>query len=228
MSLFLPQLSFSYNPAFCFNMGKKLWKNISFSSTCFCYYRKYPNNDNKICSQSFSFCFQQHFHDWFYALRWNPDLSKLEWALVLFNFNYIRDLTNRCKLFSIPATEYASFSHQARRLLNLLDLISNFSKYDFKIGTICIFFFSSHVFTALEFDSNHFGILIWKVKKPRDHNKIKPPIGKVFQKYKPIRYYFVMYRKYLTCSFVNKVYDNYNKVTYLQRNTKWYNLQTTL
>ena len=26
-------------------MGKKLWKHISFSSTCFCCHRKHPNND---------------------------------------------------------------------------------------------------------------------------------------------------------------------------------------
>ena len=70
-------------------------------------------------------------------------------------------LTNKCKLFSIPVAEYASFSHQARMLkTNLLGLISNFSKYYFKTGTICLLFLLSHVFTALEFDSNHFGILL--------------------------------------------------------------------
>ena len=26
----------------------KLWRHISFSSTCFCYYRKKPNNEHKI------------------------------------------------------------------------------------------------------------------------------------------------------------------------------------
>ena len=72
--------------------------------------------------------------------------------LLLFNFNYIRDLTNKRKLFPIPVAEYASFSHHARTLgTNLLGLISNFSKYYFKIGTNCLLFLSSHVFTALEF-----------------------------------------------------------------------------
>ena len=33
---------------FYFNMRKKLWTHISFSSTCFCFYRRYPNRDNKI------------------------------------------------------------------------------------------------------------------------------------------------------------------------------------
>ena len=165
-------------------MGKKLWRHISFSSTCLCYYRKYVNKANKICPLPSFTCFQWHFHDWFYVLRHNSDLSKLKLTLLLFNFNYICDLTNRCKLFSIPVSEYASFSHQARTLkTNLLGLISNFSKYFFKIGTICLLFLSSHVFTALEFDSNHFGILLWKIVKPRDHNEVKPPIRKIFTLY---------------------------------------------
>ena len=36
-----------------------------------------------------------------------------------------------------------------------------------------------------------------------------------------------MSRKYLLSSFVNKVYDNRNKVYYLQKNRKCYNLETT-
>ena len=78
VSLFLFRLSFAYNPAFHFNKGKKLWRHITFSSTCFCYYRKHPNNDNMICPLPSSSCFQQHFHDWFYVLTYNSDLSKLE------------------------------------------------------------------------------------------------------------------------------------------------------
>ena len=97
---------------------------------------------------------------------------------------------------SIPVAENASFSHQARTLqTNLLGLISNVCKYYFKTGTICFFFLSSHVFTALEFDSKHFGVLLRKIVKPRDHNEIKPSMGKIFRKYKPIRHYFVISRK---------------------------------
>ena len=44
----LLQLLFACNPVFYFNKGKKLWRHISFSFTCFCYYRK-ANNDKKIC-----------------------------------------------------------------------------------------------------------------------------------------------------------------------------------
>ena len=63
------------------------------------------------------------------SMYWyNSDLSKLEWTLLLFNFNYIRDLTNRSKLFSNPVAECTYFSHQARKLkTDLLGLISNFS-----------------------------------------------------------------------------------------------------
>ena len=52
--------------------------------------------------------------------------------------------------------------------------------------------FSYLLFTALEFGSNHFGIIFWKIVQPHDHNEIKQPIGKIFRKYKRIRHYFVM------------------------------------
>ena len=81
------------------NWEKTIWTHISLFSTCFCYYRNYPNNDNKICQLPYFSCFQHHFHDWFYVLRYNSDLSKLEWILLLLNFNYIVDLTNRHKFF---------------------------------------------------------------------------------------------------------------------------------
>ena len=45
-------------------------------------------------------------------------------------------------------------------IMNLLSLKSHFSKYYFKSCTICHLFLSSHVFTALELDSNHFSILL--------------------------------------------------------------------
>ena len=134
---------------------------MSFSITCFCYYKKHPNNDNKICPLPPSPCFQQSFHDWFYVLMYNSDLSKLEWTLLIFNFNFIRDLTNRHRLFSIPVAEYASFSYQVRTLrTNLLGLIPNFSKHYSKISTICFVLLPSHVFTALEVISNHFSVLL--------------------------------------------------------------------
>ena len=44
VSLFLLQLSFTCNRAFYFSIGRNLWRHISFSFTCFSYYRKHPNN----------------------------------------------------------------------------------------------------------------------------------------------------------------------------------------
>ena len=61
VSWLLLQLSFAYSPAFFSAWGKKLWRYISFSSTCFCYYRKHPIDGNKICPLPSSACFQQHF-----------------------------------------------------------------------------------------------------------------------------------------------------------------------
>ena len=55
------QLLFACSPAFCFNIGKKLWRHVLFSSTCFWYCRKYPKNDNQICQLLSSACFQKHF-----------------------------------------------------------------------------------------------------------------------------------------------------------------------
>ena len=78
---------------------------------------------------------------------------------------------------------------------NLLGLISNFSKYYIKTNSICFIFLSPHIFTALEFDSILFHILLWKIVKPRDHNEMKPPMRKIFQKYKPIQHYSVMSQK---------------------------------
>ena len=75
--------------------------------------------------------------------------------------------------------------------LEHLKLTYFFSKYYFKTGTIYLLL-SSHVFIALEFDNNHFGIPLWKIVKPHDPNGIKQRIGKIFRKYKPIRHYFVI------------------------------------
>ena len=87
--------------------------------------------------------------------------------------------------------------HSSLERLKLIcyGLISIFSKYYFKIGTICLPLFSSHVFTTLEFDSNHLNILLWKIVNQRDHNETKPPIKKIFRNYKSIRHYFVMSQK---------------------------------
>ena len=59
----------------------------------------------------------------------------------------------------------------------------------------CAQLVSLHVFTTLEFESNYLTNLLWKIVKSRDHNKIKPPIGKIFRKYESIRHHFAMPQK---------------------------------
>ena len=56
-----------------------------------------------------------------------------------------------------------------------------------KTGTLYLLFLSSQVFAALQFDSNYFGALLWEIVKSCVHNETKPPIGKIFRKYKPIK-----------------------------------------
>ena len=120
------------------------------------------------------------------------------------------------------------FHIRPKRLkLTYCSLISDFSTYFFKTGTLCLFFLSFHTFSALEFDRNYSVFLLWKMVKLSDRNETKPPIGKIFWIYTPIRHYFVISRKWLLCLFVNKVYDNRSKVTYLQKNKKCCNLETT-
>ena len=117
------------------------------------------NNDNKTCPLPSSACFHQQFHDWFSALRYNLDLSKFEWTLLLFNFStasVIWQIGANCSPFQ--SLSMLPFHIRFRTLkTNLLGLISNFSKYYFKTGTVCLLFLFSHVFTTLEYDNNHFG-----------------------------------------------------------------------
>ena len=58
-----------------------------------------------------------------------------------------------------------------------------------KTGIISLLFLSLHVFIPLGFYNNYFRILLSIVLKPSDHNEIKPPIGKILSKNKPIRHY---------------------------------------
>ena len=134
--------SFYYPSAFYFSMGKKLWRyiynspphvsvitgNILITRIKFARYHLLLATNSTFLADSM-------------YLGCNSDLSKLEWTLLLFNFNYIRDLTKTRKLFYIPVVDYASFSHQA-------------------LFHICLLALFSHVFTALEFDSNHVGLLL--------------------------------------------------------------------
>ena len=160
-SLFLHQLSFACNSASCFNMRKKLWRHKSLFSICFCFPRKYPNNDNKIWSLPPSACFQQSFHDWFSVIRCNSDPPKLEWT-PLFYLTLTKSVICRIKI-----------------------VLSIFLNNTLKLAH-CHLFLSSHVFTALEFDSKKNNKAMWL---PWNQ------IGKTFLNNKRIKYSFVMSRK---------------------------------
>ena len=69
------------------------------------------------------------------------------------------------KFFSSPQSlNMLPFDIRLERLkLIYYGSIASFSRYYFKTDTICLLFLSLHIFTALEFDSNHFGVLLWKM-----------------------------------------------------------------
>ena len=85
--------------SFLFQHGKKDIYEAIYNSRPYASVRKHPNNDNKIYPLPSSTRFQKQFHEWFHVLRYNSDLSKLEWTLQLFSFNYIRDLTITANCF---------------------------------------------------------------------------------------------------------------------------------
>ena len=160
-------------------MGKKLWGHISSSSS---HYRKYTNTDNKVYSLA-SACFQQLFHDRFSVRRYNSDLKKPEWTPLLLNSTkfVICQIAENYSLFQ--SLKMLPFHIRPEPFkLAYYSLIWNLSRYYFKIGTLCLFFLSSHVFPTLKFDRNYFVILLWKIQNPRDRNKTKPPIEKIFPK----------------------------------------------
>ena len=156
----LTQFSFAYNPAFYFNMGKKLWRHRSFSSTCYSViignilitiiiFARY----HLLVASNSTFMTD------FYVLRCNSDLSNLNehYYYLISPASVIWQINANCSPFH---SLNVLFSHQARTVqTNLLGLLSNFPKNYFKAGTIRLLFLSPHVFTAVEFNSNYFGIL---------------------------------------------------------------------
>ena len=115
-----------------------------------------------------------------------------------------RGLIYFCKLdhsrifINFPGIDLVSiiYVRYCRKLKTDLLQIKVFSKYHFKTDTLYLFLFlSSLVFTPLEFDSNYFSNVLFKILKPRDHNEIKPPLGKKFQKYNPVTHYFAIFRR---------------------------------
>ena len=123
-------------------MGKKLEGHIWFSSTSLNYYRKHTNDNNKISPLPSSVCFQQPFPDWFSVLRYNLDLKKLQWATLWLTSNksVISQIDANCSPFQL--LNMLPFHIKPERLkLTCYSLISNYSKYYFKIWAICLLFY---------------------------------------------------------------------------------------
>ena len=131
------------------------------------------------------FSFLKIFFDW--STFWKDVLNILMLLFCYFYLNIIRK-----PRFHFWLTCFGSQKNSAilRNWIasHKVSLISTFSNYNFKPGTICLLFLSSYVFTALEFDGNYFDILPWKIVKTCHHTKIKPLIKKIFQKHKSIRH----------------------------------------
>ena len=131
-------------------MGKKLWRHISFPSTCFCYYMKHPNND------------VIRFVRYHLLLALNRNLQTVSQYLgiiqICWNLNEHHYYLNSTKsvifqdeanCFSFQSLDLLSFHIRLERFkLMYYSLISNFSKYYFTTSTFGVLFFSSHIFTA--------------------------------------------------------------------------------
>ena len=114
--------------------------HISFSSTCFCYYRKHPNNDNKICSLLCSTCFKQHFHDCFLYLGTIQIWGNFIWHChyLTWTKSVICQIDPNCSPFQ--SLNMLSFHIRHERLKVIYNgLISHFFKYYFKTGTFASF-----------------------------------------------------------------------------------------
>ena len=116
-------------------MGKNLWTLISISSKSFCYYRKHPSNDNKICL----------------LLKIMTDSQYLVTIQIWWNLNeHFYCLTSTksviCQINAncspLQSLNMLSFHIRLERLkLTYHSLISNFSRYFSKAGTLCLLFY---------------------------------------------------------------------------------------
>ena len=117
---------------------EKSYEDMSSSSTCFRYYRKYSNNDNKIYPLA-SACFQQHFYDWFVVRKHIQ--KQPEWTPPLLNSIkfMICQIDENCSLFQ--SLKMLPFHIKPKSLkLTYYSLIWNFSRYYLKIGLLCLIF----------------------------------------------------------------------------------------
>ena len=81
---------------------------------------------------------QRHFHNWFSVLRHNPDLAKLEWAPLFFNFSKICQIDTNCSPFH-SLNMFPSRIRLEHLKLIYYSLISIFFKHHFKTSTFSSF-----------------------------------------------------------------------------------------
>ena len=136
---------------------------MSFSCKCFCYYRRHSNN-NKICLLPSSACFQQRFHDWFFVLWYNSDEQHYYLTPTKSVICHIYAVSPFQLLSMVPFTSGYRYTKNWSVTVNYNCFYIFFITY-----TICLYFLSSHVLTALEFDRNYFAI---SFEKLQSHNSI--------------------------------------------------------
>ena len=149
ISLFLLQLSFACNPAFYFNMEKKLWRRISFCSTCFCYYKKYEKTIIRFTCYHLLLSSNSTFMTKSLNLGtiqiWRDELMDTAIKSVICQIANCSPFhsIHTSPLICTPNQETGFYMITASVLKRLkliyYGLISNFSKYYFKTGAICSF-----------------------------------------------------------------------------------------
>ena len=123
----------------------------------FFYCRKHHDNDNQICGRyhlllaSNSIFMADSLYLGTIQIWWN--LNENHWYLTSTK-SLICQIRANCSPFQ--SLNMLPFHIRLERLkLIYYSLISNFSKYYFNTGTICLLFLSSHVFNVAELNSNY-------------------------------------------------------------------------
>ena len=122
-------------------MGKKLRRHISFSSTCFCHYRKHTNNDLPAST----FCLLPSVPSWLILSTYVQFRSEGTWintttVLVASNKSVIYQIDANCPPFQ--SLNMLPFHIRPERLkLTHYSLISKFSRCYFKASTLSLSFY---------------------------------------------------------------------------------------
>ena len=147
LNLFLLRFSFAYYPAFYFNM-RKSYKDISHS----------PLHDSVI-TENILITIVRFAR---YHLLLASNNTFMTDSLYLGTIQICRNL-NEHYYYYLISTASVIWQIDANGSTNILGWISNFSKWYFKTCSISLLLLSLHVSTDLEFDSNYFSTLFWKI-----------------------------------------------------------------